>query len=361
MQLIRRLFLRKLKHQLYKKYRFRSITNAFKNRYKNIDKILFKSSLSNEDIERYKNKWKVFDVEVETDTFILCHNLSGIIDLNIVPENIFAAIIEPKLNIYKDKQLSFLSTKNIYEKWFNDEDGNVFPKTYFHKIDNIFYDQYLNVIKDISNFLEDNSLVFPLICKPSIDTLGGKGVKVINNIQELRSNLLDYRNLVFQEKIIQNKYLDIINPGINSIRTCLYRTLSGEFVVLNNSIRFGVNGSLDNLSAGGIVCFIKNNGQLNDYAVTKYCKKHKYHPNSKVYFSDITIPNFGSLNEQALIIANKIPMCNLVSLDMCLDINGKWRCLEINLNGQTIRFSQYAGEGFFNYYTDEVINRTLEK
>lgn len=348
-------------YDLKSKYSFYLKDKAFKNRYKNVESVLFNKGIDKSDLILYKDKWRVLGLPVETNTFHLCYNLSGVVDLNIVPENIFSAIIEPKLNLYKDKQLSFLSTKNIYDKWFVNGSNNVFPKSYFHKIDSVFYDQNLILIKDINIFLEKKCFSFPLICKPSIDTLGGQGVIVINNIQEIKDSLKSNRNLVFQEKIIQNEYLEAINPGINSIRTCLYRTLSGEFVILNNSIRFGVDGSLDNLSAGGIVCFIKDNGQLNDYAVSKYCKKHEYHPNSKVCFSDITIPNFDSLNEQALIIANKIPMCNLVSLDMCLDINGKWRCLEINLNGQTIRFSQYAGEGFFNYYTDEVINRMLEK
>lgn len=359
MYLINRLFIRKVKHQLIKKYRFYSKTNAFKNRYKNIDKSLFDDNLGSEVIKRYRDKWNVFGVEVETNTFLLCYNLSGKVDYNIVPENIFAAIIEPSLNKHKDKELSFLSVKNIYGKWFDNKE--IFPKSYFHKIDGVFYDEQFNLIENIKSFLESEEFDYPLVCKPSMDTYGGEGVKFINNLDEIKKSLSTYENLVFQEKILQNKAIDKINAGMSTIRTCLYRTKCGKFKVLNNSIRFGVDGSLDNLTAGGLVCNIKDSSTLNNYAVNKYCEKHTMHPNSNVIFSDVIIPFYNDLSEVAETIANEMPLCNLVSLDMCLDINNNWRCIEINIAGQTIRFSQYAGRGFFGNYTDEIINRIINK
>lgn len=38
---------------------------------------------------------------------------------------------------------------------------------------------------------------------------------------------------------------------MNTIRTCLYRDLTGKFKVINNSIRFGIDGGLDNETGGG--------------------------------------------------------------------------------------------------------------
>lgn len=349
--------LKKVKDSLLEKYIFHSRTNAFKKRYKNIDATLFNNSLSNENIRNYENKWKVFGLKVETDTFILCYNLSGKIDYNIVPENIFAAIIEPSLNKYKNKELSFISIKNFYEKWFSKTD--VFPESLFHKIDNIYYDSKFNVIENINFFLDNVSFDYPLICKPSIGTAGGVGVEIIKNLDEIKKSLSTYENLVYQEKILQNTLIEKINPGMSTIRTCLYRTENGNFKVLNNSIRFGVNGSLDNETSGGLVCNIKEDGKLNQYALKKYCEKYTAHPNSGVVFSDVNIPFYNELTKVTEAIANQIPLCNLVSLDMCLDINNNWRCIEVNLNAQTIRFAQYAGVGFFGKQTGEVINRIL--
>lgn len=340
-------------------YRYKSRTNAFKNRYKNIESSLFENKLPDDVIEAYIKKWKILNFKVETDTFVLCYNLSGIIDLNIVPENIFAAIIEPKLNKYKEHELGFFSVKNIYEKWFNDP--SIFPQTYLHKIDNIYYDQSFNIIKNLDSYIDQQfkDYIFPIVCKPSIGTFGGEGVETLYSLQEVKENIHSYDNLIFQEKIVQHKELDRINPSINSIRSCLYREDSSSFKVLNNSIRFGVNGSFDNVSAGGIVCNINSDGMLNKYAVSRYCEKYNAHPNSEVRFSDIQIPKYNELIKCAEDIANQIPLCNLVSLDMCLDKEGKWRCIEVNLNGQTIRFRQYAGHGFFGEYTEEVINKVL--
>lgn len=339
-------------------YKFYSQTKAFKNRYKKIDNSLFKHSLPQECIDKYIEKWKVLGVKVEIDTFLLCYNLSGKIDYNIVPENIFAAIIEPRLNKYKDKELSFFSVKNIYEKWFNNK--KVFPKSYFHKIDNIFYDQNFNVISNIDKYLEEYSFKYPLICKPSMNTSGGVGVSVIDNINQLKKCINVQNSFVCQEKIRLNPKIEQINHGISSVRTCLYRHDDGKFRVINNSIRFGVDGGLDNEAQGGLACNINKQGRLNDYAVNKYCERHYQHPNSQISFTDITIPNYEHLLQTAIEIADQIPLCNLVSLDMCLDINSQWRCFEINLRSQTIRFTQYSGSGFFGDYTEEIIKKVLE-
>lgn len=344
---------------LKKKYLIFNQTVAFKKRYRNIDQSLFKKTLDQNHIDEYIKKWSVLGSKVEVKTFLLCYNLSGIIDYNIIPENFFSAIIEPHLNKYKGKQLSFLAVKNIYSKWF--ENNKVFPKTYFNKIDGIYYDHQLEIIDDIDIYLEKCDLVYPLICKPSLGEAGGVGVKILKDLQDIKSHLNCYENLVFQEKIKQNEIFEKINPGMNSIRTCLYRTVNGKFKVLNNSIRFGVDGGMDNLTAGGLVCSINDDGTLNEYAVKKYCEKFLYHPNSNIKFSEITIPSYNKLSEVAENIANQIPLCNLVSLDMCLDSNNQWRCLEINLTSQTIRFSQYAGKSFLGEYTDEVINSIVDK
>lgn len=58
-------------------------------------------------------------------------------------------------------------------------------------------------------------------------------------------------------------------------------------------------------------------------------------------------------------IAEKVPYAHLISLDMYLNNFDQWKCLEINLFGQTIRFSQYAGTPFFGSLTQEVVNKLL--
>lgn len=336
------------------KYLIYNRTHAFNRRYKKYDQSLFKKNLSRDVIQKYKDKWRLLGEKVETDTLMLSYNLSNKIDYNIVPENLFAAIIEKKLNPYKE--LSFFSVKNVYEKWFDNKE--VFPISYFHKIDGVFYNKEFHVIDDIENFIENAAFKYPLILKPSKDTFGGTGVCEVNDKSELLKRINEYEHLVCQELIYQNKYLSAINnSSVNSVRSCLYRDESGNFNILNNSMRFGINGGLDNETSGGIVCNINDDGQLIEYAVDKYANKFFEHPNSRMKFQDIKVPFYKDLNQIVVEISNQIPLCNLVSLDMTLDINNKWRCIEINLGGQTIRFAQYAGKGFFGDYTNEVIER----
>lgn len=333
-------------------------TQAFKRRYNKYDQSLFKINVDKEILRRYKQKWSTYGEKIEIDTFILSYNLSGKIDYNIVPENIFAVIIEKKLNPYKE--LSFFSVKNIYEKWFDNKE--VFPVSYLHKIDGVFYDSEFKLIKDLTEFVESSKIKYPLILKPSKDTYGGTGVTKIKNKNELLKEINKYRHFVCQELILQNDYLALINnSSVNSVRSCLYRDSSGSFRVLNNSMRFGINGGLDNETAGGIVCNIDDSGELSAYAVDKYGNKFIEHPNSKLKFNSIKVPFYDELNKLIVEIANQIPLCNLISLDMCLDNQNNWRCLELNLSGQTIRFAQYAGKGFFGKYTEEVIKNTTDK
>ncbi|MDD4781923.1 MAG: sugar-transfer associated ATP-grasp domain-containing protein [Tissierellia bacterium] len=345
-------------YYLKRKISFYSSTRAFNRRYKNYKNELFKINIDDNIIKKYREKWSKFGEKVEIDTLMLSYNLSSKLDYNIVPENLFAAIIEKELNPYKE--LSFFSLKNMYEKWFNNK--AVFPKSYLHKIDGVFYDSDFKIIRNIDNIIEDTDFDFPIIVKPSKDSYGGAGVSKINSKIELKNKISEYQHLVCQELITQNEYLSKINnSSVNSVRSCLYRDSSGSFKVLNNSMRFGINGGLDNETSGGIVCNIHDNGKLNIYAVDKYANKFYEHPNSLIRFDSVQVPFYEELNNITVDISNQIPLCNLVSLDMCLDNDNNWRCLEMNLSGQTIRFAQYAGKGFFGKYTEEVIKRTTRK
>ncbi|MFD1771523.1 sugar-transfer associated ATP-grasp domain-containing protein [Sphingobacterium suaedae] len=338
-------------------YRFNRVTKAFERRYLNVNPDLFKETIDGDLIKQYEMKWSVFGKKVETKTFRLCYNLSGIADLNIVPENLFASVIEPRLNRYAIS--NFLEIKNVYNKWFRSSEH--FPKAFFHKIDGIYYNNDYQIINDIDHYLSQNRLELPVIIKASKDTYGGTDVRFIKRPEDVKIALSEFKNLVCQEVIKQSKFLEDINSSsINTIRTCLYRNDQGSFEVLNNSIRFGVNGSLDNETSGGIVCNINENGMLHTYAVDKYANKFVEHPNTCAKFLSLKIPFYDELNQVAIKIANELIYCNLASLDMCLDMNNNWRCIEVNLRGQTIRFAQYAGKGFFGKHTDDVIKKVRD-
>lgn len=307
--------------------------------------------------KEYLKYWRPISTNISLKTVEISKSLSGRFDKHIVPEEIYALYIEPMLN--NDKSIKYLENKSIYNKWFSE---GVFPKDYFHKIDNCYYNSELELIEDINSFIEENmkESYFPLIIKPNRDSYGGADIYFVDNKTEIFNIIEKYSNLVVQEKLNQSELLNAFNPAsINTVRVCLYRDSKGILHVINTSLRMGKDGSLDNETAGGIVCNIKASGILNNYAVDKFAVKYFRHPNSKFEFKDRIFPMYNDLLETSIDIGNKVLGASIISLDMALDFSEQWRCIEINLFGQTVRFAQYAGESFFREYTDEVIASLL--
>ncbi|TNX86273.1 sugar-transfer associated ATP-grasp domain-containing protein [Acinetobacter radioresistens] len=350
-----------VKSTIIKFWNFLSVYRGYYIRHKNIykNKLILKK-LTKKEKSVYINYWSKLSPIISMKTVEISKSLSGRFDKRIVPEEFFSLYFEPVFN--KDKNVGYLQNKSIYNKWF---DKGLFPKDYFHKINDIYYDSNFEIIENIENYIAKEltgNLIYPLVVKPNRDSYGGADVSFVNDLNSLISLIKDYKNLVVQEKIVQSELLNKFNAdSINTVRVCLYRDKSGCIHILNTSLRMGKDGSLDNETAGGIVCNIKKNGILNEYAVDKYANKYTQHPNSNYIFKDSKFPFYSELKERSLIVANKIIGVNLISLDMALDSQNHWRCIEVNLFGQTIRFAQYAGEPFFSDITDQVINDLLTK
>lgn len=345
--------IRRLLTEIKFKYRSRIIGKLWKARHKKVfnSNGLQRVKLTNYEKKEYLDYWSGLGESVCLDTVELCKSLSGKYSKFIIPEEIFALRIEGFLN--KRREVSYLENKSIGYKWF----GEIFPKDYFHKVNGEYLTKDFLVISDIYNYIKnDLKISYPLVLKPNVDTFGGKGVTFINGEEDLLQSLNLFENYVVQEKIIQHPQIDKINNSINTVRVCLYKSiLNGEIKFLNASIRMGINGGLDNETAGGIVCNISKQGVFNEYAVDKYAKKYFSHPNSNYFFKDEKLEEFDQLVMKAIEVGQKIIGARLLSLDMCLDNEGKWRCLEVNLFGQTIRFAQYAGNPFLGEYTEEII------
>lgn len=305
--------------------------------------------------KKHLNQWKRLRNDVSLDTLRICYNISGKANPDIIPEEVFVSEIENHLNIYYIAP--FLSIKNIYNRWFPEE---YFPKVFIHNIDGAFYDGFYNLIDNnkLRNIV--GLMKFPVVIKPSLFSGGGRNVFFPNDLKELEINMRSIkRNFVIQELIQQDEFFRKFNPqGLNTIRACLYRSPISEKVhFLNAALRMGKGGSLDNETAGGLVCYINRDGTLNNYAVDKYGGKFIEHLDTGIKFcKEQKITDFDKMVNVAKKIAADLYFTRLSSLDMCMDRNGAWRVIEINLMGQqTIRFSQYAGEPFFGPFTQEVI------
>jgi len=348
-----------LKNKAITSWKFASVKYSFYKRHKAI--------YSNGEIERlpltdnekkvYREYWSLISPLVNLRTVEITKSLTGVFNKYIVPEEFYALYFEPYLN--NDKSVRFLQNKSIYNKWFNE---GLFPKDFFHKIDNVYYTCDFNIINDIEDYINKNVFEddFPLVIKPNKDSYGGADIHFVNSKNEIKNIIKVHHSLVVQEKLEQSELINEFNrDSINTVRVCIYKDKKGSMHILNTSIRMGKDGSLDNETAGGIVCNIKSTGLLNNYAVDKYARKYFQHPNSAFVFKNKHFPLYEELQNVSKAIAQDIIGGQLISLDMALDSDNKWRCIEFNLFGQTIRFSQYAGDGFFSNFTDEIISSFL--
>jgi len=332
-----------------------SVYSAFhrnhKEKYKSPD--FQKIGLTNSEKKEYYNYWKKISPIISFKTVEISKSLSGKFDKRIIPEEFFPLYIEYALN--SEKSVHFLANKSIYNKWFS---RGFFPKDFFHKMDNSYYTFDFQRIENIVEFIDStmNQDDFPVVIKPNKGSHGGKDIFFVDNKEDIKKIITQYPHLVVQEKIEQSESINVFNKdSINTVRVCVYRDENSDMHVLNASIRMGKDGSLDNMTDGGIVCSIKSDGTLNNYANDILAKKYLSHPNSGFVFKDKVFPLYQELIQISKDVSSEILGARLISLDMALDSTQKWRCIELTMGGQTIEFSQNAGEPFLGEHTDKVI------
>lgn len=315
------------------------------------------SKLTEAEKKEYLTFWKRVSPVVSLKTVEITKSLSGVYNKYIVPEEIYALNIEPYL--VPRKEVLFFENKSFYNRWFR---GDFFPISYIYKMDGEYFDSGHSsiTIEYVLNKLE--RIDYPVVIKPTVDSYGGRNVFFVRDFQEAKSTIELMPSLVIQECIIQSNLINKINDGsINTVRVCLFKPKGHSFEVINSSLRMGVDGSLDNETAGGIVCSISKEGILNNYAVNKAGEKYFKHPNSNYVFEGKSFPLYEELTLASKEVANQIFHTRLVSLDMCLDSEGRWRCIEVNALGQTIRFAQYAGFPFFSEYSESLCLEMLSR
>lgn len=299
--------------------------------------------------------WRNLRNDINLDTLRICCHVSGKENPKMVPEEVFESEIQRSL-CRKHKEIKFMANKSFYNRWFQ---NNIFPKSFFHNIEGVFYNSQYQVLLDSEILNAFNHIEYPVVLKPNTDSVGGANVFFVKSKDELINLIKGKKNYVIQEQIQQDEFFAKYNRYcLNTIRVDLYRSVKTNKVhYLHSSFRMGKGGSLDNETAGGIHCFINEDGYLNDYAVDKVETKYFKHPDTNFEFSKETkLPAFEDMKRVAVKVAQDLFLPRLVSLDMCLDLHGQWRVIEINLLDLTIQFAQLGGKPFFEPFTEEVID-----
>ena len=180
-----------------------------------------------------------------------------------------------------------------------------------------------------------------------------------------KAELIDYLqmadNVVCQEVIKQHESLERLNSSsINTVRimTLLFKN---RVNVLSSVLRMGVNGSrTDNASSGGIVCGIKSDGLLKNYAYDTSARKYKTHPQG-ADFGCFRVPNYNDCVDMAVNLAKRFSsISRLISWDIAIDAAGQPSLIEANFSGGELDFHQLCNGPIFGDLTEEVLNNVFE-
>lgn len=298
----------------------------------------------------HKEVWGDFGWHPGPSTLRICSHISGETSPFYLPEEIYQADIEPVLNRYPSAD--FQMNKSLYSRFHGE---GLFPDDILHRMDGEYYDSNLCPVSESEMLRIAETAEFPAVLKPNGDTRGGKGVHFVSDSDQLISLAKREINFVAQKKIEQHPELRKFHPqSLNTVRVDLYKSVKdNSYHLLHAALRMGKHGSLDNLTSGGIVSYINEEGYLHGYALDKYGEKYLKHPDTGIPFT-VKIPEFELLKDVSLKVAENLFLLRTFALDLCFDENGNWRVIEIN-PANSIRFAQYAGRPFYGEFTEEVI------
>ena len=178
------------------------------------------------------------------------------------------------------------------------------------------------------------------IIKPTVNTSGGKGVKLVNDVsdEDVQSLLREYGdNWIAQEIVEQSAETAQFNDtSLNTFRiTTLF--INGRVTTQSIIFKTGSTGSVvDNLSSGGVLIGVSKDGELRNFGINnEFCKCDKT-------ASGMTL--------------------NGVGWDVALDISGQPIVIEANLINPGILFEQLAiTTPIFGERTEEVVQYVVNR
>lgn len=351
---------------LRKIVKYRSIRRYRKKikKFRKINPALFEP-VSSEIEEKHRGCWESLNKNIDVSWQRFFSNVSGIVDYRYVPEDIYYSCIEPILN---DLNYSwFVADKNSYEILYNKE---LFPSVILRNNSGSFLDGNYNIIPGTTFLERINKIEEDVIVKPTIESGGGKNVKLIiysegrhyhNNIEfDLGTIEKQFkRNYVIQRLLKQHSFFSQFNKtSVNTLRIYTYRSVENEEITpLRCFLRMGRKEMyVDNMTLGGISCHVSPNGELNSFGTSLYGDKYLHHPDSGVKFEGLIVPLFSDVLELVSKIALKIPSQRVLAFDVTITADNKIKIIEINTRGIDINVLQFFGGSLFGDFTEEIID-----
>lgn len=296
-----------------------------------------------------------------------CHRTYAAYSGNFSPAYITEDIYIPELD-------HFLNIFNTYNSVFEDKNvmphlaksvGVKTPQVLFSKVKGFYLDaeNHPTTCDKVLEALHNHGRLF---IKPSVDSMGGRScvlaeikegidVKSQQPLVEILQQMGD--DFVVQECLVCHESLREIYPkSVNTFRVFTYRW-KDQIYMAPSVIRMGKGGmDVDNATQGGIFAGIKEDGQLYDYAVTKYGQRYYEHPDTALRFEDCKLSLFPKVIDAAMKLHHALPQVGVSNWDLTLDADGDVVLIEGNLRCGSPWLSQMStGLPFFGEHTAEML------
>ncbi len=349
-------FAMRLEYQFYIKTRNTRSSRSLKSKLKTVEY----HSLCKEQKDAINSLWKGKKFDVRWFGFynsLICntHFVKYPIEWYI-PNDYYYSKIDPYFNIVRNGKV--LDDKNLYDLLFS---GVNQPQTIGHIIDGVFLDsEYKN--KGREKLSDECRYAKNIIFKPSIGTVGGKGIAFwndeINTDEELDCLIKNYKNAIIQKVVKQSPTLSQLHP--TSLQTVRIMTMysAGDTQIVSVVLRMGRgNSKVDNVSAGGIAVGVDENGILKKYAFDVNGNHFEKHPTTEVVFEGIQIPNFVDCCDMVKGLAPRLGRTQrLISWDLSIDENNQPVLIEANLTYGQLDFHQMCNGPLFKDRIVDVLN-----
>lgn len=248
-----------------------------------------------------------------------------------------------------------LANKNMYGILFKDINR---PTEFLRNCNGVLLDndnKLISLSEGINRILEYGEDV---IVKPTVDTFGGNGVKIISeyNSKILNDIVESYgSNYVIQALVKQSLQTKKFNStSLNTFRI-ITLLLNGKVSVLSSIFRCGgKNAVVDNASSGGMFVGIKEDGTLT--RGTSYSQLIIEKSPEGLKYSEHKIDHFDKVLDFAKKLHTRIPLCAFAGWDIALDENDTPVFIELNLNCPDVWLMQILNGPIFKDRFEEVID-----
>ena len=297
--------------------------------------------------------YKKYGYKYSYDTHILTYSVTGEFDARIIPEDMFRASLEYKLNSIEHKFV--MSDKNYFEMYMPE---NKFPDVLIRNIEGVLYDKDRKIIteEEAENILSDYEKV---VVKPSVENGSGRGVELVT-VKEKSVTKSFKKNYIVQKLIEQHPSLSAFNESSVNVVRVTTMFMGGDVFHLSSAFRFGGEGAFtDNTvtkdGKGMTVVGIDEDGKLKEKGYFS-CGLSTEKSHSGITLKGYEIPKFKEMVDLAIKQHSRFPFIKVIGWDFTVDKDGNIITVEYNIKAPGVLYYQWVNGPLFGDRTKEILD-----